>query len=284
MTEPLVSICVITYNSSETVIETLESIYNQTYRNIELIVSDDCSSDNTVEIVKDWLDEKRIRFQNAEIITVEKNTGVTGNVNRAVKKAKGEYVKDIAGDDILLSDYTEKCVSYLEKNPEIDVLFTDVKFFSTDNSKVHKNSIIDYDFFKKNAKEQFSQIIKTGLPCIPTPSSIYTKKILEKLDYFDENIPMWEDGPIYFKLAKNNVKLYFLDTVGVLNRVRKDSLSNGAPYSHRKSSALYYKLYVYPYDKKNNPIKAQLRRFKYFLLYHSNIPIIYKFLKSTKKI
>lgn len=284
MTEPLVSICVITYNSSETVIETLESIYNQTYRNIELIVSDDCSSDNTVEIVKDWLDEKRIRFQNAEIITVEKNTGVTGNVNRAVKKANGKYVKDIAGDDILLNDYTEKCVSYLEKNPEIDVLFTDVKFFSTDNSKVHKNSIIDYDFFKKNAKEQFSQIIKTGLPCIPTPSSIYTKKILEKLDYFDENISMWEDGPIYFKLAKNNVKLYFLDTVGVLNRVRKDSLSNEVPYSHRKSSALYYKLYVYPYDKKNNPIKAQLRRFKYFLLYHSNIPIIYKFLKSTKKI
>lgn len=284
MPEPLVSICVITYNSSETVIETLESIYNQTYRNIELIVSDDCSSDNTVEIVKNWLDEKRSRFQAAEIITVEKNTGVTGNVNRAVKKAKGKYVKDIAGDDILLNDYTEKCVSYLEKNPETDVLFTDVKFFSTDNSKVHKNSIIDYNFFNKNAEEQFSQIIKNGLPCIPTPSSIYTKKILEKLDYFDENIPMWEDGPIYFKLAKNNIKLYFLDTVGVLNRVRKDSLSNGAPYSHRKSSALYYKLYVYPYDKKNNPIKAQLRRLKYFLLYHSNIPIIYKFLKLTKKI
>lgn len=284
MTEPLVSICVITYNSSETVIETLESIYNQTYRNIELIFSDDCSSDNTVEIVKNWLDEKRSRFQATEIITVEKNTGVTGNVNRAVKKANGKYVKDIAGDDILLNDYTEKCVSYFEKNPEIDVLFTDVKFFSTDNSKVHENSIIDYDFFKKNATEQFSQIIKTGLPCIPTPSSIYTKKILEKLDYFDENIPMWEDGPIYFKLTKNNVKLYFLDTVGVLNRVRKDSLSNGVPYSHRKSSALYYKLYVYPYDKKNNPIKAQLRRFKYFLLYNSNIPIIYRFLKSTKKI
>lgn len=284
MSEPLVSICVITYNSSETVIETLESIYNQTYRNIELIVSDDCSSDNTVEVVKNWLDEKRSRFQTAKIITVEKNTGVTGNVNRAVKKAKGKYVKDIAGDDILLNDYTEKCVSYLEKNPEMDVLFTDVKFFSTDNSKVHENSIIDYNFFNKNAEEQFSQIIKNGPPYIPTSSSIYTKKILEKMNYFDENIPMWEDGPIYFRLTQNNIRLYFLDTVGILYRVRKDSLSNGAPYSHRKSSALYYKLYVYPYDKKNNPIKAQLRRFKYFLLYHSNIPIIYKFLKSTKKI
>lgn len=284
MTNPLVSICVITYNSSETVIETLESIYNQTYRNIELILSDDCSSDNTVEIVKNWIDEKRSRFQAAEIITVEKNTGVTGNVNRAVKKANGKYVKDIAGDDILLNDYTEKCVSYLEKNPETDVLFTDVKFFSTDNSKIHENSIIDYDFFKKNATEQFSQIIKNGPPYIPTSSSIYTKKILEKMNYFDENIPMWEDGPIYFRLTQNNIRLYFLDTVGILYRVRKDSLSNGAPYSHRKSSALYYKLYVYPYDKKNNPIKAQLRRFKYFLLYHSNIPVIYRFLKSTKKI
>lgn len=284
MAEPLVSICVITYNSSKTVIETLESIYNQTYKNIELIVSDDCSSDNTVEIVKNWLDEKRSRFQTAEIITIEKNTGVTGNVNRAVKKAKGKYVKDIAGDDILLNDYTEKCVSYMESNPEINVLFTDVKFFSTDNSKVYENLIIDYNFFKKNSEEQFVQIIKTGLPCLPTPSSIYTKEILEKLDYFDENIPMWEDGPMYFRLTQNNIKIYFLDTVGVLNRVRKDSLSNGVPYSHRKSSALYYKLYVYPYDKKNFPIKSQLRKFKYFLLYHSNILIIYKFLKLIRKI
>lgn len=284
MAEPLVSICVITYNSSETVIETLESIYNQTYKNIELIVSDDCSSDNTVEIVKNWLDEKRSRFQTAEIITIEKNTGVTGNVNRAVKKAKGKYVKDIAGDDILLNDYTEKCVSYMESNPEINVLFTDVKFFSTDNSKVYENLIIDYNFFRKNSEEQFVQIIKTGLPCLPTPSSIYTKEILEKLDYFDENIPMWEDGPMYFRLTQNNIKIYFLDTVGVLNRVRKDSLSNGVPYSHRKSSALYYKLYVYPYDKKNFPIKSQLRKFKYFLLYHSNILIIYKFLKLIRKI
>ena len=63
MTEPLVSICVITYNSSKTVVETLESIKNQSYSNIELVVSDDCSPDNTVELVQQWL-EKNLLGQN----------------------------------------------------------------------------------------------------------------------------------------------------------------------------------------------------------------------------
>lgn len=69
---PLVSVSVITYNSAKTVIETLDSIKAQTYQNIELIVSDDCSTDNTVEICRDWLTKNEKRFVRMELITVEK--------------------------------------------------------------------------------------------------------------------------------------------------------------------------------------------------------------------
>ena len=96
MTKPLVSICVITYNSSKTVLSTLESIKAQSYSNIELVISDDCSPDNTVEIVQQWLEENKSWFIRTELITVEKNTGVTGNVNRSCKNTQGKYVKPIA--------------------------------------------------------------------------------------------------------------------------------------------------------------------------------------------
>ena len=70
---PLVSIIVITYNSAKYVLETLESARYQTYQNIELIVSDDCSVDNTVEICNNWIKKNSNRFARVELITVNKN-------------------------------------------------------------------------------------------------------------------------------------------------------------------------------------------------------------------
>ena len=85
----LVSIVVITYNSSKYVLETLESAKAQTYQNIELIITDDCSTDNTVAVCKEWLEKNEDRFVKAELVTSPCNTGVPANLNRGVKKAQG---------------------------------------------------------------------------------------------------------------------------------------------------------------------------------------------------
>jgi alpha-1,3-rhamnosyltransferase len=86
--QPLVSVRVITYNSSKTVIETLDSIYNQTYPNIELIISDDCSKDDTVAICREWVNQHKERFARTEILTVPQNTGVSANINRSEKACR----------------------------------------------------------------------------------------------------------------------------------------------------------------------------------------------------
>jgi len=114
--QPLVSIIVITYNSSKYVLETLESAKAQTYQNIELIVSDDCSTDNTVEICQEWIAKNKERFVRTELITAEKNTGIPANCNRGVKSVQGEWVKLIAGDDALLPDCIEYYLFYIKKN------------------------------------------------------------------------------------------------------------------------------------------------------------------------
>ncbi|GAB1452027.1 hypothetical protein MASR2M47_20830 [Draconibacterium sp.] len=101
---PLVSIVVITYNSSKFILDTLESAKEQTYQNLELIITDDCSTDNTIEICQNWIEKNSYRFVNTELITVEKNTGTAPNANRGLKVSKGEWIKFIAGDDFLLTN------------------------------------------------------------------------------------------------------------------------------------------------------------------------------------
>ena len=108
---PLVSIIVISYNSSKYVLETLESAKAQTYQNLELIISDDCSTDNTVKLCDTWLKDNKSRFTKTKLITVEKNLGIPKNCNRALYTAEGDWTKLIAGDDILMPNCV-KAVSY----------------------------------------------------------------------------------------------------------------------------------------------------------------------------
>lgn len=123
MEQPLVSVNVVSYNASKFIIETLDSISNQTYKNIELIISDDASPDNTVELCQNWLVHYKSRFVRTELITVEKNTGVTANCNRALAASQGEYWKIIGSDDLLTPDCIEKCVAYMQAKPQARFLF-----------------------------------------------------------------------------------------------------------------------------------------------------------------
>lgn len=286
---PLVSVCVITYNSAKTVIETLDSIKNQSYSPIEVIVSDDNSQDKTLEIVTNWVNENKDRFENVEIISSDINTGVTKNVNRACRKSQGVYVKDLAGDDILLPNYLENCIDYFEQHREVDVLFTKLEAFNEDKIfELPEN----YPYFYLSAEEQFERTVRNGIPFLPTPTSIYTKRILESVDYFDERIPMWEDGPMYFKLAENRTKLWLLDFIGVRYRVREESLSNAVPVSHIKSMGLCFKYYWAKYLKKNNFIKFVYLSFfstveincdkSFFLYMYKSITKMVKLLKRIK--
>ena len=102
MEQPLISIIIPMYNVEEYLNKCLDSVINQTYKKLEIILVDDGSPDNTVQVAQDWINDHEERFLRTKVITVEKNTGVTGNYIRAEQNCSGEWIKNIDGDDLLV--------------------------------------------------------------------------------------------------------------------------------------------------------------------------------------
>jgi glycosyltransferase involved in cell wall biosynthesis len=216
---PLVSIIVITYNSSKYVLETLESVKAQTYQNIELIISDDASHDDTVEICKNWLEENRKRFIRTELITVEKNTGIPANCNRGVKISKGEWVKLIAGDDILIYDCVFNLITFSTENFNAHIIFG--------RTKILKNNILSGDqllsIYGMKQKEQYEKILKGS--GIPSAAAFIKKTILIDFGGFDEKYKFIEDGPFWIKLSESGIYFYFLNKEVVIYRIHDSNTS-----------------------------------------------------------
>lgn len=105
---PLVSVIIPTYNGESTILRAINSVLNQTYSNLELIVVDDCSKDNTFEVVKNVKD-KRVK-----VLRHKENRGGSAARNTGIKEAKGEYIAFLDDDDEWLSEKVEKQVEYLK--------------------------------------------------------------------------------------------------------------------------------------------------------------------------
>lgn len=220
----VVSVAVITYNSSATVLQTLNSILEQTYgsHNIELIISDDASLDNTVEVVQCWIDLHGKKFHSIDLIENKVNGGISKNCNIAWQRATSEWIKSIAGDDLLLKDCLLNNMHYVKTNKDVRVVFSKMQSFSEDICGVKLGLEFPNSFQKKifnlSAREQFNILSKIdGISVAPT--SFIDRKTLAEIGYADERFPLIEDYPLWFKLTKYGIKLHYFDKATVMYRV-----------------------------------------------------------------
>ena len=219
----LVSVCVICYNSSSTVLETLDSIKKQTYSNLELIISDDCSTDNTVEVCSKWLELNKQRFVNVTLISSNVNTGMSANYNRAINQAKGNWIKTIDGDDTLVDSCITDLIEF-SKRDRFDIAFTRMHPFGegADAGAVSCRNLSRI-FAELTDKERL--IILTRINYLPSPSSFLHKDIFKKIGFFDESIPFIEDWPFWIKASYNGCNIKYLDKVTVNYRIHSESVS-----------------------------------------------------------
>jgi len=211
--QPLVSIIVITYNSLKYVIETLDSAKAQTYQNIELIVSDDCSTDITVEICREWIEKNKERFVRTELIAVDRNSGIPANCNRGIKAAKGRWVKLIAGDDVLYFDAIEKCVSFVNTNKDVSFLFGKVSIYRNNfeecNLLTCRGSVTDNVNKVLTPELQYEIMLRENV--VWSATWFVKRELFESMGYYDERYILFEDRPFLLKITKCKVRIFFVD-------------------------------------------------------------------------
>lgn len=263
---PLVSIIVITYNSSKYVLETLESAKAQTYQNIELIISDDASQDDTVQICKAWLEENGERFVRTDLVTVGKNTGTSANCNRGLKLADGEWMKFIAGDDVFQIDYFENMKNLLIKS---DVNIIAGSILSFENSISHAKLLWPNFNFPSDLITQKRIQLVYGL--LLSPSILMRRKKLISLGGFDERFPIMEDDPLWFQFYEDgNICQLSYDSI-VYYRQHVDSVNS------MKTREIFYRKPYFLKDSTNFGYKVKLPALKkdglylhYFLFFTIN--------------
>lgn len=234
-TSPLVSVVIVTYNFEKYITEALESVKAQTYENLELIISDDFSKDNTVGICKDWLEENKNRFKRTEIITIEKNTGVSSNCNRGFNAARGEWIKSFAGDDMLLPNCISRFIKQIQTLNDISFLCSDAEIFG--DNIVSKRILTDRTWLDNSIKrikslntceEQYKELKIKNMIC--APSAFYKKSTFTAIGGFDEQIKLLEDYPFWIKATRKGHKIVCIDEKLVRYRMNGNSVQTNSKY------------------------------------------------------
>jgi len=178
MSHSLVSIITPSYKSERFISECIESVLSQTYREWEMIIVDDCSPDNSNEIVKEYMkNESRIK-----LIKLEDNSGPAIARNRAIKEAKGRYIAFLDADDIWMKDKLEKQIGFMQEN--------EIAFSFTEYIKIDEHSNVISDIIERPQKVSYTMMLKSNyIPCLTVVydtqilSKVYMPLILKRQDY-----------------------------------------------------------------------------------------------------
>lgn len=262
-----VTVAIITYFSEKYVTETLDSIYNQSYKNIELIISDDGSKDATVRICEKWLEVHKHRFVNTQLIVTEKNTGIPGNCNRALIAAESKWLKILAGDDALKPDCITHNMDFIQQNAGVTMLQSQCDVYRDvfeEKNYIKRMPAAANEFFDlADGISQYRYLLKNGNP-LYAPSVLLSVDAVRHAGGFDESFPLMEDYPLWLNLTRANLKFHFLPVATVNYRLHVDSVTKSSKpnmsESYAANSIKFIKSYL---ARENGSFKLSKEIFKY---------------------
>lgn len=214
---------VICYNQARFVVETLESVKAQTYKNTELIIADDCSTDDSVAIIERWLNENKIQ---CTFIHHQKNQGVCKTLNDALDVATGKYISEIAADDLWLPDKIERQVAIMESQPEsVGVVYSDA--FQIDEHgeplgmyiSAHSASLT-----RVSPPSVLEALLHNNF--IPAMTTLTRRNCYVVVGSYDEGMPT-EDWDMWLRIARQ-YSFFYSPIPSAKYRVRNNSFSHDA--------------------------------------------------------
>lgn len=201
-TAPLVSICIPTFNRADMIGKAIESATGQSYRNIEIIVVDNASTDNTRSVVSAYTDP-RIRY-----IRNPENLGLFGNANRCIELSGGKYIHILHSDDFIDPQFTATCVEFFEAHPEVAMTFTSTRIMTGDT--VHGDCVLfDRDTIF-SAPEGFRRILSQR-PFVSCPSVMVRKTVYEQVGKYSLEYPYSADYYLWLQISHVSDIAYIKD-------------------------------------------------------------------------
>jgi glycosyltransferase involved in cell wall biosynthesis len=235
---PLVSICIPTYNGAIYISEAMESAITQTYANLEIVVSDDASKDNTLLIIEEFKRKTKIPIS----IYHHLPNGIGANWNNCIKHAKGPYIKFLFQDDVLNHTCVEEMVKVLEQDKSIGLVASKRGFIVeeshlTDETKkwilgfgnlqtalslplIDGIRYLDKRLFKSELFFK-SPLNKIGEP----PVTLFRKNMVEEIGYFREDLKQILDYEFYYRILKKQ-RIAVLEKELVKFRLHKQQATN----------------------------------------------------------
>lgn len=225
MSLPKVSIITPSYNQDKFIEETILSIINQNYPNLEYIIIDGGSTDNSVEIIKKY--EKYLAYWISE-----KDSGQSEAINKGFERATGDIVCWLNSDDILMPNALKKIKEYFEKHKDVD-------FVSGDLVKINENSIIYSCFFTLKQKKWYA---KHGIYYVDQPSMFWKRKIFETTGLLKKDYHAAMDKELLIRIFINNFKFGHVGKILSGFRMHEGSKSSAGDNNkdmHRDKLVLY---------------------------------------------
>lgn len=218
---PLVTIGAASYNNARYLVETLESIKAQSYQNIELIIVDDFSTDDSVQIIDEWL---KTYTKPYKFIKHESNMGVCHTCNDLLLNAGGKYISTIATDDIMLPDKISIQVSIMEAaSDDVAAVYSDAYLIKEDSSPRYGWFIQRHNDFEDIPSGNIFDVLLSRGNFIPAMTLLTRMECFKKVGFFDSKIS-YEDYDMWLRLSKD-YSLIYSDYVSCKYRIRKNSLS-----------------------------------------------------------
>lgn len=234
----LISIIMPCYNAELYIEEAVNSVINQTYKNWELVIVNDCSTDRSLEILNNFSEHPNIR-----VFTLEKNGGSAVARNYALKHAKGRYITFLDADDILDSNYLEEQIKFIKEKDAAIVSAGYRRMASKTTTDFFVPEVVDYNLLLKG----------NPLSCLTT---FYDKtKVGER--YFPEDLRKCEDYVFWLNILKEGILAYGNSKVLATYRIFANSKS------HNKIKLIKYMYFVYHKTQKINFLKSWVYVFRW---------------------
>lgn len=271
--KPLVSVIVVAYQSSKFILETLESIKAQSWENIELILSDDGSTDETVSIGLKWLNENQSRFVNTRFLTVAQNTGIPANCMRGFEATQGEWIKFIGADDILLENCIADNMKVVQQKKDITFVISNLVEIDESGRIIRvspENTGLNYFMQNQGSKKEQLKAYARWPAFLNTPTFFYKRELLIDSFKSDYNIKIFEDTSVIFSIINKGARIFYLKKPTVKYRIHNNAISRSEKFETKREreSYLIYRHYRRKYLSPFNPIDLAVfyenwLRFKY---------------------